>query len=275
MGSRFLEQFPEFVSRTHEIMPKTITFYSTDLEKFLFKDTRNFDVPFVKVGEAFAKGGAADKVIQSKQPLEIELDESFYGIALKVHCMPIFDDEDSSRVVGTIGTAIKRDNAYALRRMSDTYQTGMHEISAAIEENATAAGEINNSQRALFDEIMNIRQSAEEIVNTLDYIKMIADQTKMLGLNAAIEAARAGDAGKGFGVVAEEIRKLSENSKTTAAQIHRLTQDIQNKISIAIRGSEVTVKSSEEQAAASQQITASVQELTSLIEELRRIAYEI
>ncbi|WP_054697189.1 methyl-accepting chemotaxis protein [Syntrophomonas palmitatica] len=275
MGSRLLDDFPEFISKAYTIFPKNITFYSTDLEKFLFKDTHSFDVPFVKVGEAFAKGGAADKVIQSKKPLEIELDESFYGIALKVHCAPVFDDEDSSKVVGTIGTALKRDNAYALRRMSDTYQTGMHEISAAIEENATAAGEINSSQRALYEEIINIRQSAVEIVNTLDYIKTIADQTKMLGLNAAIEAARAGDAGKGFGVVAEEIRKLSESSKTTAMEIRRLTQDIQDKITAAIRGSEITVKSSEEQAAASEEITASVQELTSLIEELRRIAYEI
>jgi methyl-accepting chemotaxis protein len=55
----------------------------------------------------------------------------------------------------------------------------------------------------------------------------MADETQMSGLNAAIEAARAGDAGRGFGVVAEEIRKLSDQSKQTAEQIRQLTKTIE------------------------------------------------
>lgn len=55
----------------------------------------------------------------------------------------------------------------------------------------------------------------------------MADETQMSGLNAAIEAARAGDAGRDFGVVAEEIRKLSDQSKQTAEQIRQLTKTIE------------------------------------------------
>jgi Methyl-accepting chemotaxis protein len=72
-----------------------------------------------------------------------------------------------------------------------------------------------------------------EINKVLDAITHIASQTKMLGLNAAIEAARAGEAGRGFGVVAVEIRKLSDNSKQTADLIRGLTQKIEETISRA------------------------------------------
>lgn len=275
MGSKILDSFPEIVKSLMKILPEDVVFYSTDTEKFLFKDETHFEVPFVVVGKPFAKGATADKVIQSRQPLVMELDESYYGMPLKVRNAPIFDDDDPNRVVGTIGSAVTRTNASSLRKITDTYQTGMHEISAAIEENAAAAGEINSNEKKLNEEILGIHRVADQIVGILDYIKTIADQTKMLGLNAAIEAARAGDAGKGFGVVGEEIRKLSESSKSTAMEIRKLTGEIQDKIGLAIKSSEMSMNSSEEQAAASQQITASVQELTSLIEELRRIAYEI
>jgi len=275
MGSRILDSFPEIIKTLMSVLPDDMVFYSTDTEKFLFKDETHFAVPFVVVGKSFAKGATADKVIHTKQPMVMELDESFYGMPLKVRNAPVFDDDDPTLVVGTIGSAVTRTNATSLRKITDTYQTGMHEISAAIEENAAAAGEINSNEMKLNEEIMGIHRVADEIVGILDYIKTIADQTKMLGLNAAIEAARAGDAGKGFGVVGEEIRKLSETSKSTALEIRKLTQEIQDKIGLAIQSSEISMKSSEEQAAASQEITASVEELTSLIEELRRIAYDI
>jgi methyl-accepting chemotaxis protein len=82
----------------------------------------------------------------------------------------------------------------------------------------------------------------------LELIKNIADQTKMLGLNAAIEAARAGDAGRGFGVVAEEIRKLSDESRQTVNQIRDFSEQIREKVAGAQKLSQITLKASEEQA---------------------------
>lgn len=67
-----------------------------------------------------------------------------------------------------------------------------------------------------------------------------------LGLNAAIEAARAGEAGRGFGVVAEEIRKLSDQSKDTANQIALFIKDIQSRVEIAQEASTANLKASED-----------------------------
>jgi len=72
-----------------------------------------------------------------------------------------------------------------------------------------------------------VKSQLDNINSVMEFIKEIADETKMLGLNAAIEAARVGEAGRGFGVVAEEIRKLSQESKKTVVQIKELTQGIE------------------------------------------------
>lgn len=275
MASRFLDEIPFFLEKMKMLFPKDQVFYATDQTVFVHKVVSNFDVPFVQVGKAFAKGAPADKCIHTGQSVTNEIDASFYGVALKVITVPIFDDDEPGKVVGTYGTAYLRENAYSLRNIVDTYKRGMLEISAAIEETAAAAGEINLSEQKLNQEISAIHHTAEEIITVLEYIRSIADQTKMLGLNAAIEAARAGEAGRGFGVVADEIRKLSETSKETANRIGSLTRTIEEKIAIAIKGSDITLHSSEGQAAATQEMTASIQELTSMLEEVGRIAYEI
>lgn len=275
MGNRFLEDFPNVVKMLLPLFPKDTAFYATDLENFIFKDTTNFDVPFVKVGAPFAKGGPADKVIQTGKVVAMEIDESYYGMPLKVITAPAFDDDNRSKVVGTYGIAVRRENAFNLRKMADTYQKGMQEIAAAIEQTAAAAGEISISEHKLNEEIAAISQLAAEIIKVLEYIRSIADETKMLGLNAAIEAARAGDAGRGFGVVAAEIRKLSESSKETAGKIRELTKQIEEKISSALKSSEVTARATQEQAAATEEMNAGVEELTSMLDELTRIAYEI
>lgn len=275
MGSRFLDEFPDVVEKMVLLFPKDITFYATNLNEFIYKNTTNFDLTFVRIGEQFAKGGPADNCIQTRKVINMELDSSFYGVPLKVITAPAFDDEEKNQVVGTFGVAILRDNAFSLREMADKYQIGMSEISAAVQETAAASSDINVSEQKLNEEIVSIRETAKEIIIILEYIRSIADQTKMLGLNAAIEAARAGDAGRGFGVVAEEIRKLSESSKDTATRIRVLTKSIEQKINVAIQGSEVTLRASEEQAAATQQMSASIQELSSMLSEMTRIAHEI
>lgn len=77
--------------------------------------------------------------------------------------------------------------------------------------------------------ILDTNQSAQQIEKASGMIQSIADQTNLLALNAAIEAARAGDAGMGFAVVAEEIRKLAEQSTGFAEEIKKVISNLQSK----------------------------------------------
>ncbi|HAA10069.1 MAG: methyl-accepting chemotaxis protein [Syntrophomonadaceae bacterium] len=250
---------------------RTVGFYATDREKFIMKIDPLDLVSFVQPGQAFARGGAADYVMDSRQPMAVELGAEVYGQPLRVACFPIFDD-DTDEPIGTLGMVITRHNAQAMKEMAASFMSGLTEISAAIQQTASSAASINTSEQQLNQHIEEIQHSAREIFSILESIKSIADQTKMLGLNAAIEAARAGDAGKGFGVVAEEIRKLSESSKQTAQGIGNFTRIIEEKIRIASESSRTTVQASEEQAAASQEISASVEELLAIANKLNDLA---
>lgn len=100
---------------------------------------------------------------------------------------------------------------------------GKKSIDGAVAQMGQIADSVNESAAV----IEKLARRSKEIGQISDTISGIADQTNLLALNAAIEAARAGDAGRGFSVVAEEVRKLAEESGNAASQIAALIASIQ------------------------------------------------
>ncbi|MDP2181158.1 MAG: methyl-accepting chemotaxis protein [Actinomycetota bacterium] len=100
--------------------------------------------------------------------------------------------------------------------------------------------EIRKAIEALGSSVGVLGTRSKEIGAIVDVIASIADQTNLLSVNAAIEAARAGDLGRGFAVVAVEVQKLSERSAKAAEQISALVGDIQDETAVSVKRMEIS-----------------------------------
>ena len=99
----------------------------------------------------------------------------------------------------------------------------------------------------IFAVVEKLTNTTKDIGLFVESIENIAEQTNLLALNAAIEAARAGEAGKGFAVVADEVRKLADQSRKSTEEINNLMVSIQEESSLAISSMEIMKKVSQEQ----------------------------
>lgn len=267
--------FKDFAPVITEMFPGGAFLSVMDTEKITHRQpSKNFDLPDVYVGKDISTDPAALAALSTGQVQRVDYDTFEYGAPLRILVSPFYD-EDTKEMIGALNIVRPKTIELSLRDMADSLKNGLTQIAATIEELAASATDIHANQQRLNVNIQKITATTEEINKISTFIKNIANQTNMLGLNAAIEAARVGEAGKGFSVVASEIRQLSEKSKNTVAEIEKLTNEIRSNVAESNNQSHISLASSQEQAAATEEITASLEEITSLSDELSQIANKL
>jgi heme-based aerotactic transducer len=132
------------------------------------------------------------------------------------------------------------------------------EIRGFSENSAKVAMNSAHENDKLMENLQRLSGQAEEIKKLNEWIANFSAQTNLLGLNAAIEAARAGEFGKGFGIVADEIRKLSLEVKQSSLAIAGQLTNMNNVANEALSLMQNLYSRTEEQAAMSQELASTV-----------------
>ena len=271
----------EFVDAVAMIMPwfkkwfkRDVVVAVTDREKFvdilLLGDVMDFKL---EEGAPLPDYDPAWEAMREKRYVENMIPKEWAGFAFHGNYIPIV--EPDGEVSGCLVIIAGMDTEDAVKKMAGNLDASLGEVAQAINEIATAATDMRDSEKQMEQTIRSVSDFAQNINDVLSLIKAISDQTKMLGLNAAIEAARAGEIGRGFGVVAEEIHKLSDESKQTAAKIESLTRNIEASVRDAVKQVEHSTEISQTQASATEQMSASIEELSAMAVELKRIADQL
>ena len=166
--------------------------------------------------------------------------------------------EESASSVTSMNSSIQQVNQLSLERQ----ETAESLVQVILE----GGDHIQNTN----DTIDSVAAEVDDILEIIEIINAVAEQTNLLSMNAAIESAHAGEAGKGFAVVAEEIRKLAESTSENASQIDRLLKSITGKMQEARTASQAGASTFEKISSDVDLFRTAMREITENMQELTR-----
>lgn len=229
-------------------------------------ETLNFGV---KPGERLKPGALAEQAMRENRKMarSFSKEDSPFGIAYIAIVAPITDEKSS--VVGCVVTTRATETQDMITEMSQSMTASSESVATQLNILDSRAARMCGQGNELLIQSELTVGALKKIEIVLEAVKGFAFQTKMLGLNAAIESARIGDAGKGFSVVAHEIRRLAEQSAASARHIESAMNDIRTYTSSVLENSQQLVEGVDLNASAISAISIAGTELALMAEKLQ------
>ncbi|WP_428842007.1 methyl-accepting chemotaxis protein [Pseudomonas syringae] len=168
--------------------------------------------------------GSATQLASAAEELNAVTDESARGLVQQND-----EIEQAATAVNQMTSAVEEvaRNATSTSQASRSAATSAGDGRDLVQETVSAIERMSGDVQGTAELTISLANESRDIGKVLDVIRGLADQTNLLALNAAIEAARAGEAGRGFAVVADEVRALAHRTQQSTSEIERMISSIQ------------------------------------------------
>ena len=198
-----------------------------------------------------------------------EMDQNLLNLATVVEEAVANTQEMSASIVQVAG------NAERVRQESTNTDKQVREGRNEVAQLSKGMSSISDTVADVVAEMQSLDGASRQIGEILGLIEEIADQTNLLALNAAIEAARAGEHGRGFAVVADEVRKLAENSASSTKQIGQLVADIQRRTTAVLDRTARANNLVQNNALSARTVTDMIETISNRVTEMAQLVSEI
>lgn len=265
MKKEYLEVFGNLIGIFQNLVTADFNIAVSDTEKIVAASPGKTINLNLHNGEILKEGSVAMEAINSGNPVIRQVPREVYGVPYMGRAIPLLDGNE---VFGCIIVAESLDAKEKLIDMAQNLSTTIEQITAAMEENAAGLEKVAGLSHQM-EQVSEVNlQSVMETDKIVDTVYNIARQSKLLGFNASIEAAHAGNAGRGFTVVASEISQLAENSTNSTKKITDILEKLKTENGKVNKTSQELSLILNQIAAATEEVSAATQSLTHMSSEL-------
>lgn len=234
----------------------------TNKEAFIFNQPCE-EIPVQStLGEPFPAGSTPGMVISSGERIRREVPPHVYGVPFMSYAIPLWEDGE---VVGCLMIAKSIEKIKGVKDAISTLSEEIEQVVGVVNAITDEIQVVSENNQEIYGMMTKLLEETEKMNGILAVIDKLSNSSKMLGLNASIEAARAGQAGKGFAVVASEIERMSNNTTQSAKEIGSMLKGVDDQVNNVSEKSKATSDSVSQQAAALEEIAATIENLSANI----------
>jgi len=217
-------------------------------------------------GYELRPGDGLYEAVREGHMRQVRLDASALGLPVVMKAVPIAGE--GGEPVGAFCACVRVDAEERLFGLATTLSSSVQQTSATLQEMAasmqvlaTSLGDIARESRSVLTAVRDVRSISDEV-------REIADTSRILGLNASIEASRAGESGRGFAVIAREIRRLAEGAREQTDVIAQNTRRMVEMLEALNEAIERVDREAEAQRSAMEALASAMQEVSQVAVEL-------